>query len=192
MNVPREFWRVKVKSIQDPTVRTAAVRYMQRVQDMIIRGAGLLLCGAPGVGKTAVAIVVAKEIRSYGFSVFFVSVWELKESVKGRIDFDEEHTFMDKARDSDVLILDNVKPDESKDPYFNLKVLEELITFRCSQSRPTFLTTRVRANQLEKQLPGIMEAAKGKILELAVKGKDLRQQLHDDLASDLLGSDDGS
>lgn len=192
MNVPREFWRVKVKHIQDPKVRTAVVRYLKRMDEMFKRGVGLLLCGEPGVGKTAAAIVIAKEVRSYSYSVFFTSVWEMRESLKSRINFDDDNSFTDKARDSDFLVLDNVKPEDSKEPFLNLRSIEDLITFRCSQSRPTFITTRVPVGRLEKELPGVLDACMGKVIEVDLTGKDLRDRTHADLADELFGDGDGS
>lgn len=53
MNLPMEFWKVKVPEVAE-SVRPMVERYLTSLPSMMERGAGLLLGGAPGVGKTAV------------------------------------------------------------------------------------------------------------------------------------------
>lgn len=190
--MPREFWRVKIKNVQDPRAQRAIVRYLKKLDDMHRRGVGMFFYGSPGVGKTSAAILVCKEARSYGYTVFFTSVWEMRESIKSKMNFDDDNTFMDKARDCDLVVLDDVKAEERKDPYLTIGTLSDLVTYRCSQSRPTLLTTRGSGRTIANELASLRDAGMGKIVPIPIEGKDLRQLAGASLKDELLGDDDGS
>ena len=85
MNLPPEFWRSKVTDIEDEETRKVVSRYLKKIDEMVSEGIGLLLYGVPGVGKTIIAALIAKEARTWKHTVFFTMIWELRECVRSRV-----------------------------------------------------------------------------------------------------------
>lgn len=153
MNLPREFWRFKASDIRDEDVRKKIERCTApgKIHDMADKGIGMLISGESGVGKTAIASVVAKEARKNNYTVYFQSVWDLRESVRSRIMFDEGTSILDRAKDVDFLVLDGLtEEDKDERMFLSLQEIERLVLHRGQRGRVTLVTTRIEAESLRK------------------------------------------
>ena len=103
MNLPQAYWRAKVQNVAEE-VRPLVARYLLKMDQMVENGVGMIVLGEPGVGKTGIAALVAKEARSRGYVVMFTSVWELRELIRAKVRFDDELSMMQRAADVPVLI----------------------------------------------------------------------------------------
>ena len=192
MHIPQEYWYATVQGIPE-SVRETLLRYLTRVEEFVHRPMGLMLTGSVGVGKTSAATVVAKEARCHGKSVYFVSVWELREDIRNRVQFDESHTSLVRCREVDLLVLDALRVEDAGIPFFGARELEELIQDRTSHKRATLLTTRMGVSELRKGgFAGLLDMMLGSVLPLDVKGPNLREAQHADLMQELHGAKKGT
>ena len=186
MNLPREFWRAKVHGVQEG-LRPTVERYLLRIREMREKGIGLLVHGGPGVGKTSIAALVVKEARARGYTALFIGVWELRESMRSRVMFEEGTSIQDRCREVDVLVLDALSPEDSKETWVNEKFLEELVNYRRSYHRVTIITTRLSSKELKGLMASLFEATVGALVPLAVVGENLKHRRHDELVQEVFG-----
>jgi len=186
MNLPRELWTTKVQSVPE-SVRDVIERYLIRIDDMLPRGAGMILSGPTGVGKTCIGSLVLKEARSRGYTTYFISVWELRECIRNRVMFSEELSILDRCRTVDVLVLDGLCEDDGKERFFGSRAIEELVAFRGSHRHATLVTTRMDVMGLRKAMKGFFEATQNYLVMLPVNGPDQRCEKNNDLKKMILG-----
>jgi len=187
MNLPEEFWRAKVNETAE-SVRSIVHSYLFRIPELVQKGAGLYLHGPVGVGKTGIAALVAKEARARGFTVFFIGVWELREAVKSKMQFDDSASVLDRCRNVDVLVLDNLREEDEKEYMVNGRMLEELIAYRKLKKRVTIATSRMTPMDLRGKMPGLYDATVGSLVPIAVIGDNRRVRAHQDLVQEVLGT----
>jgi DNA replication protein DnaC len=187
MNLPEEFWRAKIQETPE-SVRDVVHSYLFRIKDLVQKGAGLYLYGPVGVGKTGIASLVAKEARARSFTVFFIGVWELREAVKVKMQFDESASVLDRCRSVDVLILDNLREEDEKEYMVNGRMLEELISYRKLKKRVTVITSKMTPMDLRGKMPGLYDATVGSLVPISVVGDNRRVRAHQDLVQEVLGT----
>lgn len=185
INLPEDHWRAKIQDVQQ-SVRSAVENYLTNFDDMAQKGAGLWLRGSVGVGKTAIAALVAKEARARGYTAYFTTVFDLREAVRNKQMYDEALSVIDRCKDVDVLILDNFQTSDVGDMIVNLRFLEELLVGRGSRLKISVLTTRVARNDLKDQ-SNFVSAVEGYLVGLTVTGEDLRKRRTEDLKATVLG-----
>jgi DNA replication protein DnaC len=185
MNLPDAYWQVKVQGVQ-ASVRDAVVRYLTKIDEMVGMGAGLWISGAEGTGKTAIAALAAKEARSRGYTVYFSTIWELRECVRSRIGFDDDVSILGRCRVVDLLILDELREDDKVAPFFAAKEIEELVSHRRADQRVTIITTRLDAGKLFTVFPGLKSASEGGMVWFPVDGLNLRTDRQRELISAVL------
>jgi len=187
MNLPEEFWRVKIQSVAE-SVRGTVFNYLSNTDKMLERGAGFLLTGDAGVGKTAIAALICKEVRATGNTAYFTSVWELREGTRSKLLFDGEMSLLDRCLNVDVLVLDNLCAEDAKENY-NLppRSIIELLSLRGSRKRASILTTQLDIAGLRQHFPGLLEAVQGYMVCLGVKGGNFREEKHRELLAIVAG-----
>ena len=180
MNLPEDFWRTKVQYVQD-SVRKPIVAYLRKIDEMVKLGAGLCLSGPNGVGKTSITALAAKEARSRGYTVYFSTVWELRECIRSRIGFDDNQSVLGRAQEVDLLILDDLRPEDAKQPFFGSKELQDLAVHRRNRRKPTIFTTQLDGFAFADEFPGLSAALEGCMVFLPVKGRNLREDRKDEI-----------
>jgi DNA replication protein DnaC len=186
MNLPENMWRSKVQFVSE-LVRPVVERFLQNIDLHVTHGHGLLVSGAPGIGKTGVAALVAKEARCRGYSAFFITVWDLREAVRSRIEFDEDMSVLERCREVDVLVLDGLRSDDAKDPFFGARAIEELVAGRGVRKKMTVVTTQMGKNLLWQEFRSFMNSTRGTLAVFVMDGPDLRQNQEKALESVVLG-----
>lgn len=186
MGLPRDLWTSKVPAIQDVAARDAVIGWLRNIDRMFADGVGMLLFGGPGVGKSAVASILARAARERGKTVYFTTVWELRQAIWNKEPFDSERTVFERARGVDLLVLDDLVVTDSTERVFGLKDLRALIGSRAAEKRVTVLTTQMTPGQLDDGFPGLMGVVKGCMLGIEVAGKDLREARQQSLADAVL------
>jgi DNA replication protein DnaC len=187
MNIPEEFWKVRIQGVPE-SIRGNIERYMVRFDDLRDKGVGIFLTGPVGVGKTAIASLVLKEARSRGYTAYFTGVWELREAVKAKVSFDDSSSILDRCRDVDVLVLDNLREEDDKEYVVNVRSLEDIIAYRKSKKRPTIITTRIPIADVRSKFPALFDATVGALVPVAVVGENQRVKEHQALIKELSGS----
>ena len=131
MNLPEDLWLAKVET------------YLRNVDEAMANGAGLVVHGSKGVGKTAIASLIAKEARSRGYTALFVRLWELREMIRSRMQYDDDSSMAQRAREVEVLVLDDLRQEDAGEKFFTLSEINELVRYRASRRLVTIITTRL-------------------------------------------------
>lgn len=194
MCVPRRYWTVTYEGISaiaerpgDPTAKALAANYLKRLEEMRERGVGLLLWGKNGMGKTSLAVVVAKEYRRRGYSVLYVEAAAMRRQVINKEMFDDEVTVWDRAMAVDVLIIDDLGKGTS-DSGFSAALMDELIRHRNAEKLVTFITTNLEMGSGRDQLGGELKAStmhtlKECMVPMQVIGEDRRDATKTELGT---------
>lgn len=189
INLPKEQWRVRIEGVQPPA-RERIAKYLTGLDKAFEEGAGLLLMGEPGVGKTAIAALVAKEAFARHRSVYFTTFWELREAIREGELFSESDgvSILGRCKTVDVLVLDNLRAEDGDAKwYLDARAIEEIVRFRRGKKLPTCVTTCLNNQDLAKSLPGFADAVTGAMIPLMVRGTNLRTKRSEELAAALLG-----
>lgn len=184
MNMPREFWAASSDQIA-PSVLPSIRNYGTNIKAMLAEGLGFVLTGPAGVGKTGIAAVLAKIAKCYGYSVFFVTVSDLRELVRSHINFDER-SILERCKDVDLLVLDNLKEEDAKDLVINASALESLVERRVAWKQSTIITTRIKPGSFPELFPGLWEILKARSPFLGVEGENRRTQAAKDVRARLI------
>lgn len=184
MNLPEDLWYSKVDGVLE-SVRPAIARYLWKVPQMVQDGIGLLIHGPEGTGKSAIASLVAKEARSGGYTVLFVRVWELREMLRSRMDFDDDTTMIGRAREVDVLVLDDLRESDATEKFFGLSEIEALISLRGAKRRVTVVTTRLSKGS--RALERVLDAGQSCLVPFPLKGPNLHEQRQQELKRVVFG-----
>ena len=179
MCIPRRYWGATFKQISgdgDPSPKSVAKKYITKIEDMIEKGVGLLLWGKNGTGKSCMAVVMAKEFRRRGYPVLFLEVADLKNKVFNREIFDELETFWDRARNVDVLVLDDLGKGIRDEKGAGARVIDELVRHRNAEMLVTIITTNMSPAALKDELKiSTMHSLKESVFPIKIEGPDRRE-----------------
>lgn len=196
MLVPRRFWGVRFDKVPND-VREDVDQYLRRLDEHLDHGDGLLFWGSNGVGKTSVAVLIAFEIRRRGASVLFVTAEGLRQAVLEREQFDNDQSVIDRAREVDCLVLDDLGKEHSGETGFTEHLFENLIRQRSASRRVTIITTNLPMTDtvvndgdgnslpgfLNIYIPSMVEVMKEAFFPIEFKGENLRKVSRDALSS---------
>jgi DNA replication protein DnaC len=147
MHIPEEHWKAR-SDRASAEVRPVVERYLRHISRMIAEGASLLIHGPAGVGKTSIAAMIAKEARSTYHTVLFCRIWELREMIRSRVEFDADSTIAERCREVQVLVLDDLREEDARERFFTLSEIQQLVLYRASRRRLTIVTTRLDKSTL--------------------------------------------
>ncbi len=135
----------------DPEVVKTLQDYVQRHEDYIERGLGLLFTGKRGIGKTMLATLVLKEFIRAGYSCYFSTYSSAMEMhTAGRRGRDEKRRFEEKFLNTRVLLLDDIGREAKSIYKMQESTFEHILRNRVQFCRPTILTTSLSYDDLEE------------------------------------------
>ena len=143
MSIPKRYWNVTFEGISGGPHLEKIVSYVKKLDEMRAEGAGLLLWGDNGVGKTGIAVVIAKEYRRRGNTVYFLEYAGLRDSVIRNEMFDSSVTCLERAKTVDVLVLDDVGKGREDTRAYLERLFDEIIRVRNSRKLVTIMTTNM-------------------------------------------------
>jgi DNA replication protein DnaC len=158
MKVPVRYWNVRFDEISDvavgddPSPREMVRRYIACMSAMRENGGGMVFYGPNGTGKTSACVYIAKEYRRRGYTVLFLAAADLKRLVIDKDAFDDDETWWARARDVDVLIIDDLGKETLDATGFGAGLFDELIRARNSHKLVTFITSNLLPKRWEKEL----------------------------------------
>jgi len=143
-------------------------------------GTGLLFLGPCGVGKTHLAVGIARKLLERGFSCRFADYRELLKTIQSTFDPQNplsEARVIEPLLRTEVLILDDMGVGRATE--WALETLHYILNHRYSQKRTTILTSNLEDGEAKrKKLAGGGDFEAQKTLVLAI-GERLRSRLYE-------------
>lgn len=144
-NIPRRYWEVSFDKVPETApYRGAVQKYLTNLGQHLERGEGLFLTHPTnGTGKTALAALVAKRALRLGYRAYYTMSEVYKTAVVQNQMFDEAQTVYDRARDVELLVLDDFGKEHKGASGWIESELENLIRERVQQRKTTVLTANI-------------------------------------------------
>ena len=156
MRIPRRYWMARFDMLSDDggddSLKSMVGRYISNMSEMRKAGGGFVFFGDNSVGKTCASVVLAKELRRRGNTVLFVESADLKNLVIGHVHFDEDDTYWDRAKNVDVLVLDDLGKGTHDTKGLGASLIDELISSRNSSQLVTIITSNLSPEDWEEEL----------------------------------------
>lgn len=148
----RTFQNYRAECQEQARIKTIIQRFAVNFEDVLREGAGLVLCGKPGTGKTHLSAAMANHVmREHGRRVRFMTVLDLLRSVKGTMARDSDSTetqVINRMLAPDLLILDEVGVQYGTD--YERMVITDLLNKRYNEMRPTVLISNLDSDELAR------------------------------------------
>lgn len=133
----------------DPALLPHVLKYLERHDDYIARGVGLLFHGGIGLGKTLVANLVLKELIKRGYTCFATTFANAVEAFTASWRSSErKEWFADKFMYSKVLLLDDLGRELRTSTNLPQSTFDMILRTRVAEGRPTVLTTNCTLGEL--------------------------------------------
>lgn len=187
MRIPRRYWAVKYVEVENDSLRTTVEAYLKEIDVHLDAGNGILFWGKNGRGKTSAAVILMKECRRRGAPSLFVTAEDLRKADIEKTSFHDDITVMDRAREVDVLIVDDLGKEHSGASGYSKVIYENLIRVRSAHKRTTIITSNMGPKQLtERYGTSMMEVLRETVAPAHVEGENRRvdagNELRDRLA----------
>jgi hypothetical protein len=171
--VPKTYWDVKFKGIPDSApYRKYIGKYIDEMDSFVRDGVGLYLWSPTnGTGKTAIATLALGRALRHGFSGLYIRAQALKDSSIGGDAFDQGTSISQRARDVDVLVLDDFGKEYKTATGFAENLVEDFMRERIQHGRTTILTSNLNYKAIESEYSkDLYEVMKEKVLFVQVVG----------------------
>lgn len=170
IGVGERFWDVTLDQIPDTAAYKHKLKtYVDRVTECVREGVGLLLFGDLRMGKTSAAVIVAKAVVAHGGTAYMIRADEIQNAVMDKESFDEDPTVSERLTEVDLLIIDDLGQEHSKD--FGRALLENVVRQRYDNKMPLIVTTNVPANLLEEKYgQAVFKVMRSMMLAVPVDG----------------------
>lgn len=150
--IPERFWNATLDEVPDNLkYKSGLEKALQTVATWVTKGRWIYMGGGFGSGKTASAVVLAKECMLHGGTVYFTTEDELTSHRLARNSiYLGDYTVIDKAAYSNILILDDlgcgIKAND-----FRTDVVENMLRDRYSRIQSVIFTSNLPFNPDDKQ-----------------------------------------
>lgn len=175
MNVPERLWGVTYNGLSKP-LREPIRRYVANLPDFLGKGIGFWFYGPAGTGKTCGGIVILKAAWERYKVGYFTTVKDLRAALKEDSAFDSSESVMERARNADILVLDDLAVDDFKHFHFGIGDVEHLLNSRSMRGKTTILSTRVDPNTFRLEYPSILDTMRGTFHAVNCEGFDHKQE----------------
>jgi DNA replication protein DnaC len=176
MNIPQRYWDVRFKFVPN-SVKKYITPYLRNIDKNIAKGDGFLFFGNNGRGKTATAVLIAMEARRNFASVYFIQTEELREYVLSKEMFDDNYSVLDRVKEVDLLILDDLGKEHADQNAWSAKLIENVLRVRIANKRSTIITTNMKSKKMsEKYSNSMIQAMKESLYQIAFIGDNLRKE----------------
>jgi DNA replication protein DnaC len=158
-------------------------QYLDDAEEYIDRGIGLMISGTTGTGKTALAMLILKDLVKAGYDCAATTFAETVQSlIQSWSDDTEKKMFASRFMYSRVLVLDDLGKEfrNSFRNQLNPTTFDYILRTRVQESRPTILTT----NMTFKEVLGdygvaVLSLLAEQSIEIQLTGTDFRPTARD-------------
>lgn len=159
----------------NPTLEAALIASMEYVDAYTSKTQdGLLLQGPWGVGKTHLAVGIAKGVARKGFEARFMPVVDMARRFGTSYQDDSTERYVQEMYDAGLLIIDDLGKEKSSDT--TRSFIYSVINHRYEKGKPTIITTNLSSDDIAVLYDG---AVLSRILEMCkvivMRGGDMRR-----------------
>ena len=176
--IPPSYAQCMVSGIQDKKAQEITQKYLHKIKEMLSKNVGLVICGGPGTGKSAIANMIAIEASKNRHSVHRITHARLRalQFEKNPPINNDGQSEMDRVNSVDLVVLDDFNEEFLVDTVFGPIQLERLISERAGNMKTTIWTTRLSAGVIanDSSLKTLMSVIQGAMVGLVINGEDLR------------------
>lgn len=202
MMIPVRYWNVSLQGVEamakahgtdEVPLASVLTNFVEKMDDMVSGGSGIMLYGNNGRGKTGALVWLAMQARRRGHTVLYVETAKLKQYKIERTPFDANESMWERALDVDVLVLDDLGKGVSDSKGFMQELVDELVRTRGAYLKTTLVSTNIEPAKLvnedflKKSTLAMMQET---VAFLHVSGEDLRARSRVQLIEKLMGGTD--
>jgi len=183
--VPESYWGARLDDFPDDyDGKREATIYVKKIVKFLQDGAGLVLNGPGGHGKTHMAISILKIAIAHNAYGLFLEAGSLQQAHFERsLEEFEGQSLVERAQSVDLLVLDDLGAEHVSE--FSSRLLENLIRHRGNRNRSLLVTTNVIPANLNRTYgPGTVGVLREKCLPVVVHGRDWREDKADSLKAE--------
>lgn len=168
--IGERYWHVSLDAIPDTCEYKRVLRgWTERVKDAVEKGIGLMFLGEFRQGKTAAGIIGLKAVLAHGGTGLFIRADQLTKVIVEKERFDEDELFEDRMKGVDVLMIDDLGEEYSKE--YGIGLVEQIIRYRYDRQRCLIITTNVKEKDLvAKYGAGLIKVMKSCLIPVVVSG----------------------
>lgn len=162
------------EQVKEPTAKAKA--YAKNIRARLKDGAGLILRGGVGTGKTTLSVCIMREALKQDVRAYFLSLPSLASGLLSRKDAEERSKFNHKINTVPLLVIDDLGAETEQRWVVNR--IEELINERTNRSLPTIVTTNLRNEELtERYTRRTLDRIRSFCEVITCRGESLRKPL---------------
>lgn len=161
---------------KNPELTKLCRNYVDRFQDFLKRGKGLLLYGPPGTGKTFAAACISNALIDQGIPCLNTSFARITNAISGS--YEGKQAYIDGLGQFPLLVIDDLAAE--RDTEFMGEMVYSIIDARYRQRLPLIVTSNLTAQELKNPEQMRRQRVFSRVFEMCfpyeVKGADRRRQ----------------
>ena len=184
-NVPREFWHIDFANFfGDKKARKMVKKYCGRLSTALESGFGFIFCGANGVGKTTLQMLILKEALKKGYTAFHITLPEIFEHIY--MGFEDREVQAELRRitfQTQFLAIGELGKDyhRATSKLFAKSQFDSIFRTRRGMCKPTSMDTNLMGEELEDTYgDSIMSLFMSRQKIVMVEGRDFREKVQQD------------
>jgi DNA replication protein DnaC len=150
MRLPKSFWFSLFNEISDGEAKESIRSFLRKIDEALGKGYGLVIYGPNGVGKTSSAAVILKAARIRGYTGLFGTAAQFISDIMDKTIFNEVSTIAQRAREVDLLVIDDLCKEPSGQHKSGVlateRMIENLIRDRSGDLKSTIVTMNPNPN----------------------------------------------
>jgi DNA replication protein DnaC len=179
-NVPREFWEIEEVEFEwNQAARARVEEYTADLAGALRAGAGFLMTGRNGVGKTSCACVILARAARAGRTVAYMTSHDFITSAIPASRDAELESWRHALGAADFLVLDEVgKEHRAAGSEYALSELDSLLRWRRGENKPTVICTNFDAREFATTYgDSLWSAIRDRLEVLKFRDGDFRTEL---------------
>ena len=171
--IPKDYWLLELNSLDVKNIyKRFAKKYIINLDNVVENGLGMILCGVKrGIGKTSILSIIGKKAIIKGFKVFYVIAQNIIDDR-----FTEEQDILDRIKECDLLLVDELDKVVMKTESNIPKLLENLLRDLLPNKKPIILATNFTEEEVEERF-NIISLIKRYMKIIPMDGKDFSDKL---------------
>lgn len=183
-NIPIKYVKLKLDNIEDIVLKEMVSSYINNIKKAHEDGIGLYIYGPNGTGKTAIEVIIMKEVIKLGYTAKYYQFSYVIDKFYNR----EDNNINDFIT-CDFLILDDIdKAYIANNSTYPLSKLDYILRYRCQRNMVTIISSNLSINQYlgkiknqdnEIFITSLLSLFNEAFIPIKVDGEDYRKKIRE-------------